>query len=272
LIKPIVRREYGVLTTSFGLVTPEAAFFIDNGSGVINVSQYILASGAREVYGLQTHWHHDHTNSLQTNSLLFQEDVVKSILAPKLGEKSFQQIFDHDFCIDVWPISPHMFGIRHTIREFEPGVTLSLPVPVKTFRLSHPGGAVGYRFECEGGAVVIATDHEIAGGDEVEFAHFIAGAELLYIDVQYRDSEYAGKVGIGHAVAMSRKGWGHSTPSMLGSVLSRTGDVPKVVVIGHHDPCRDDQDLRMFEKEVIHALKPLGSEIRFARECDSYEV
>ncbi len=272
LAKPIRRREFGSLTTSFGLVTPESAYFIDNGSGVANMSQFILSSGASVVYGLQTHWHDDHTNGMQSNALLFRKDLVKAVLAPKLGERSFQQIFDHDFSVEVWPVSPKTFGVTHVIREFEPGTVLNLPVPVKTFSLSHPGGSVAYRFECDSGAVIVATDHEIALGDEAEFARFIAGAELLYIDVQYRDEEYLGKHGICGGPALPRKGWGHSTPEMLGSVLSRTGNVPKVVVIGHHDPNRDDEDLRAFEKEVRETLKPLGSEIRFARECDSYEV
>src|SRR6185295_20278347 len=94
------------------------------------------------------------------------------------------------------------------------------------------------------------------------------GARLVYVDVQYRDAEYLGEAAIpGDLKPLSRQGWGHSTPFQLHAMLSRCKTPPKQVLIGHHDPVRDDTDLAKFEGEVHELLANILTKVEFARDC-----
>ncbi len=139
--------------------------------------------------------------------------------------------------------------------------------------LPHPGGAVAYRFTFPFGAVVIATDAELVDGElRRMYAKFVSGARYLYVDMQYRDAEYEGKVGICGGPAMSRVGWGHSTPRLIRETLELCPTKPRTVLIGHHDPNRTDGDLCLFEAETRDHLSSLGVEVRFAKEGDAFEI
>ncbi len=272
LAEPISRDKFGIHTTAFGIVIGKTGIFIDNGTGVGAVAQFILSQGATTVYGLQTHIHADHCIGIYNNSLLFKKDLVKQIVTPKLSEYSFQDEYDHDFDTALWPISPEKVGVTHTISEFEPGVTLSILDGIETLSLNHPGGAVAYRIHLPEGDVVIATDHELVGDHVKKYAEFVSGARFLYADVQYRDSEYAGEKGICGGPAFPRKTWGHSTPTMLGEALSHCEKVPTMVIVGHHDPSRSDSDLESFEEEIEHAFVGLKCTVRLARDNDTFKV
>lgn len=272
LIEPWPRTEYGTLTTSFGIVVGDAGIFIDNGGGIIHVAELFRAMEIKKVYGLQTHFHMDHMLGIQNNGMLFRKNLVDTIYAPTFPGKKFRELFDASFDSQGWPIGPKTFGIEHHILDFEPGGYIGdILMGVRTLPLNHPGGAVAYRIALPFGDVVIASDTELVGEESTKaYAEFVSGARILYADVQYRTSEYAGEVGIGNGPAMSRKNWGHSTPEMLGYALSKCESAPRIVLAGHHDPSRNDQDLRVFEKETVETLKGLRSEVRFARECDSH--
>ena len=99
---------------------------------------------------------------------------------------------------------------------------------VETFPLNHPQGAWGYRVECDGASVVVATDveHGHPTLDRV-LRERAAGADLLIYDAQYTDAEYARRVG-----------WGHSTARAAAQVAADAG--VKKLLLFHHDPDHDD--------------------------------
>lgn len=269
--------EFGTNTTSFGLTNGEVGFLIDNGTGVPNTVEFLKAKGVKSVYGLQTHFHLDHTAGLPLNQLLFVKGGIVKTFAPVLSNKKFDHVLDKSFETESWPVSPKMFHSNPEIENFNPGDVLK-EIWVKTLPVSHPGGSVAYRFSLPFGDVVIATDSELADEPHATaMAGFIAGASLVYFDVQYRDSEYEGALGIGNeGNKMPRKGWGHSTPSMIRRVLEMSatlpGGIPKQIVIGHHDSKRNDIDLALFEQEVKALLFNFPTAVRFAREGDVYNI
>jgi GAF domain-containing protein len=105
--------------------------------------------------------------------------------------------------------------------------------------LNHPALTLGYRIEADGVSLVYACDHEpfdpeLADGGEVppdsadgRHAEFLADADLLIHDAQYRPHEYP-----------SRRGWGHSTVDYAVAVAA-AASVRKLVLF-HHDPDHDD--------------------------------
>jgi len=274
------RNDFGDLTTSLGVVVENTGIFIDNGTGIQNVVQFFTDSKVTRVYGLQTHFHGDHRNGIQNNTMLFRKDYVKAIYAPRLnGGKTFKELVAEDFDPATWPLSPETFGVNLNIIQFEAGDTLDLDgIVVKTLLINHPGGfkpgkAVAYRICLPDGDIVVATDCELSDeNDRKLYAEFISGAKLVYADVQYRDSEYAGVRSIGGGMKMERKGWGHSTPTMFAEMLKLVEKMPKKILVGHHDIARTDEDLYLFQGELIEALAVFDCDVNLAKECDCITV
>ena len=276
------RGRFGTRSTSFAVAAGRQVFFIDCGAGIINVNQFLGLPefDGCEVYGLQTHEHEDHKDSIQRCVYLgFKAGLLKKYYWPRIvigksvGGDSFKRAFQD------WPV-----GTAVVPEIFMPGAAFDLGgTKVATFLLKHgkdigkdaQGYSVAYRIETPHGAIVIATDHEIGTDDEkyvLEFAKFISGAKVLYADLQYRRKEYDGIDGICGGAPMKRAGWGHSTPDMLFRALELCEKPVEKLVAGHHDPERDEQDLLAFEKEVAAGFAPIGTKVEFAIEGRYYGI
>src|SRR3989344_3840363 len=277
-VVPCRRTTFGTLTSAFGLIVGDVGIFVDNGTGIANINEFMKGAKLSRVYGLQTHTHHDHRSGVHGNMLLFKKGLVKEIFAPKLPGISFSELVERDFSPETWPVSPKDFGIELKITEFNLGEKLSVLGSMETLKLNHPGGncpgsSAGYKINTPEGAIVIATDNELSSEKDREaYARFVSGAKILYADLQYRNREYRGERGICGGPPMSRKNWGHSTPEMLRAALEKCNRIPELVVLGHHDPWRTDEDLLKFEAEVHTLLSPLGCNVRFAREGDHFTL
>jgi DNA-binding response OmpR family regulator len=114
---------------------------------------------------------------------------------------------------------------------------------------------LGYRLEADGAAVVYASDHEPHShalatgvgdflGEDRRHAEFLAGADLVVHDAQYRASEYPEKIG-----------WGHSTIEYACAVtrLAKAGQL----ALTHHDPMRDDAAI----DALVDSLRSEGSRL-----------
>lgn len=268
------RSQFGVNTTSLGLSVGDVGFFIDNGTGIGNVVNFL---NSKVVYGIQTHFHSDHCSGLPMNQLLFKPGGIAKIFAPRLGKKTFADVVEKSFETQTWPVSPAMFKANTEIVNFEPGESLN-EIWVKTLLVNHPGGCVAYRFCLPEGDLVIATDCELSEPDSIKaMSAFVSGARLAYFDVQYRDTEYEGIHGIGvKTCGVARRKWGHSTPSMIHKLLEACSGlpngIPRQILMGHHDPLRDDVDLLICEREAKELLKDFPVNVLFAREGDKYSI
>lgn len=268
---PPFMRKFGSLTTSFGLSFGDTGMFIDNGSGILRVTDFIRKSGAQQVYGANTHFHVDHCIGIPGNGLMYVPGLVQKFFIPKFSRRSSKDVFNMYFSRASWPVAPGQIPFA----EFKPGNDLKTPCKVTTLLQNHPGdpgGSVAYRISTPQGDVVISTDSEPTDGHAERMAEFISGCALLYIDVQYRDAEYRGELPICDSPAMSRVTWGHGTPDMLFNILQKCSVVPKKIIVGHHDPARTDDDLCVFESEVKYQMIAFPSVVRFAREGEVVEV
>jgi ribonuclease BN (tRNA processing enzyme) len=140
-------------------------------------------------------------------------------------------------------------------------------VQISTLGLNHPAGSLAYRFEQLGRRIVIATDHEQdAAPEPAALIEFARGADLLYLDAQYRQDEYLGQVGIAGDPPQARRGWGHSTIETAVAIGVAAG--VRQLHLGHHDPRRSDSALEQLEK-FAQALGAdlLKAQNRSAAEC-----
>jgi phosphoribosyl 1,2-cyclic phosphodiesterase/CheY-like chemotaxis protein len=122
-------------------------------------------------------------------------------------------------------------------------------VKVEARFVNHPGICVGYRLITSNGSISFLPDNEPydvlklrGAGKESDFrearafaaearsklVQFLHGSDLLIIDAQYTDDEYAQKVG-----------WGHGSLSSVVS-LAIDAEVRKLFLF-HHDPTHDDK-------------------------------
>jgi phosphoribosyl 1,2-cyclic phosphodiesterase/DNA-binding response OmpR family regulator len=218
---------------------------VDCGTGAHGLGQSLeAASGGNPVDGhvLISHTHWDHIQGLPFFAPLFTAGNRWHIYGPSglggsLGEILAGQMEYRYFPVDIAQLAAQVE--HHDLVE---GVFAIDDVWVETRYLNHPALTLGYRIAADGAVVVYSSDHEphdqelAAGGDVARNRHddahatFVAGADLLIHDAQYRATEYADHIG-----------WGHSTVEYVVDVAHRGGVAQ--VALYHHDPNRTDDQV-----------------------------
>ena len=120
-------------------------------------------------------------------------------------------------------------------------------ISFSTCPTNHPGGCLAFRFQAPSGDVVLLSDHETDGEDEVRILEFIKGANILIADAQYTPAEF-----------LTRRGWGHGSSSSVIS-LALKGEVNSLYMT-HHDPTHDDDFIdRMLSdaREIVPATSSM---------------
>jgi len=118
---------------------------------------------------------------------------------------------------------------------------------VKFAELDHPDSVFGYRFEVDGCSFVVATDTEHRNLPDPALLGLAENVDVLYYDAQYLPEEYPGLKG-SVAGALSKFRWGHSTYEF--GVLTALEAGVKTLVLGHHEPKRDDFGLENMQNNA----------------------
>jgi phosphoribosyl 1,2-cyclic phosphodiesterase len=257
-----LRSTYGGNTTCVEIQTPDALLIVDCGSGFRELGMELERrwnapgfAGKRQAHVLVTHPHMDHTfgtplfdpymDSRNDFTLYSSPTVLKSL----------------DFVLSpASPLSstyvPLTFDLLKAIRQrvvIEGGQQFTIgATTISTMNLRHPGGCLGFRFDCQGKSFVFCTDHEHVDVPDPAVAEFARGADLLYLDGQYLAAEYAGKVGIMGEIPLARKGWGHGPLEACVATALAAG--VRMLHVGHREPKRDDADLARVENYLQQCM------------------
>lgn len=198
---------------------------LDGGSGLRALAMGTQGAPVHATL-LFSHYHWDHIQGVPFFVPLFHPDTRMTLYGPE----GLRTVLTRQMSGPTFPVGMDALQARIDYRVIRPGDAFTVgDVRVRTASLHHPGGAVGYRLEHGGRAVVYGLDHE--HGDDAADARLVelaSGADLQIFDAMYLPDEYPQRVG-----------WGHSTWAD-GVQLARRAGV-RHLALTHHDPTRSDE-------------------------------
>ncbi len=262
-----LRSTYGGNTTSVEVRTPDALLLLDCGSGFRELGRALQqrwkAEGdkaVREAHILISHSHMDHSFATPFFPPYYDPRNHFTIWGNRLVLQSLDAVLSPTSALShvYFPPTFDMMQALRRTEELNPWQEFHIgETKVRTFPLRHPGGGLAFRFDRAGKAYVFATDHEEPEGRDEALASFARGADVLYTEGQYTQSEYEGKEALPGEGPMPRRGWGHS--SIEACVRTAIAAGVKTLHLGHRDPARSDADLARLEE---HAQRLAGSACR----------
>lgn len=260
---------YGGNSTCCSIENQGETVIIDAGSGIRPLGAHLMGPGPMgsgeaaeglEVSLLLTHLHFDHIMGFP-----FFAPAYTPGARIRLGgwPKCLQGIkgmfkngrYDGGFPVSFAELPPHIFRDE----SLTPPRFSAAGLSISTTPLNHPQGAIGFRFQGEGGALVFITDNELPqdGPPPDRLVEFCSGAAVLIHDAQYLPSEMAICAGRGHS------DW----PSCL--ALARAAGVGRLILT-HHDPGRTDAQIEAMIAEARQAAGDIA--VEGAREGQTIEL
>ena len=221
----------------------EAPLIFDAGSGVRALGSALLPEIAQtpKLTLFFSHFHWDHVQGVPQFAPLFRKEV-ELVLYSVIEPERLDRILGAQMAEPFYPVDWNQVPARRTPARAAPDGIAAGSSTVRPFPLYHPGGCSGYRIETPAGTVVFATDHEHGDprADSI-LREYAAGADVLIYDAQYTPEEYP-----------RYRGWGHGT-WLEGVRLARAANVQRLVLF-HHDPARDDDQVRSIAADAAAAF------------------
>ncbi|MGA2173946.1 MAG: MBL fold metallo-hydrolase [Verrucomicrobiota bacterium] len=239
-------RVYGGNTSCVEVRFDQTVFVCDAGSGIRELGKDLLTRQPppKELHLLITHTHWDHIQGFPFFAPVYLKTMPIHVYGRQTNDNSTYQLLSGQMSSDYFPVSFKEVGATIAADYFENGQREIDGVRVRSFALNHPGGCHGFSFEKDGRKIVYATDNEleIEPGDlfpDLEDAgpprrvpaalvEVAQDADLLIMDAQYDEKEYATKIK-----------WGHSCCFSVTDLATRAK--VKTLALFHHDPESTDR-------------------------------
>ncbi len=210
-----------------------SCIILDGGSGIRALADSLAheLQPVTEFHIFITHFHYDHLQGFPFFAPAYNPAVSITFYSPVKG---FEDIVVNHMKPPYFPVTMHdtmASNYRFVVLQDDP-VTIG-PGVVSWRRHKHPGGAVAYRIEDEGGAIIFSTDTELQESDfqkTPENQSFYGDVDMIILDSQYTLGE-----------AIEKYDWGHSSFS-LGVDFVTAWNIGRLYMY-HHDPTYDDRRL-----------------------------
>ena len=233
--------RYGGNTSCVELRCDGHLLILDAGSGIRALGNDLLVeSGDKSIQAdvLISHTHWDHIQGFPFFSPAYSKRnrirvLQSSRVTPSLASALRGQMQSLHFPVSL----DQMHGLVG-VEELDSEPIHLGPYTIRSTSLNHPGGCAGFRLETAYGSVAYLPDHEpfqksaLNGDCEArnELVNFLQGSDLLILDTQYTEEEYARHVG-----------WGHGClPDSV--ALAADAKVTQLALF-HHDPSHRDYQI-----------------------------
>jgi ribonuclease BN (tRNA processing enzyme) len=232
------RKKYGSNTLCVAVKTGEEVIILDAGTGLCGLTE-LSRYDSKKKHLFLTHYHMDHIEGLLFYPDLFEPDKEIVIYGIGDAESTLNELISPPLC----PVGPEVFNASIEFKALETNQEIALPgdVIVKTFPLSHPGGALGCRIEYCEKVLCYCVDIELQKHkNDTALMEFFADADLLILDASFAD----GKV---------IPGWGHSSPGECAQWAANAN--VELLALYHYNYRMTDDDIdKMAEKaKIIHS-------------------
>lgn len=266
----------GVSTVRYGGNTPcvsiqqdgAGILVLDAGTGIRELGKAI-AAGREEIFILLSHPHWDHIQGFPFFRPIYEPDRRIFMFPTHLGPTSIcglcQRVKAQGDRTIACPLLDQMDGAHfpvfsadvpsqpRCVTEAEMDFLRSRGFHVSPIAANHPGGSFGYKVENAGRFVVYLTDNELdppyeRSTDFRGFVEFCRNADVLIHDAQYLDPDMPHK-----------HGWGHSLVRQACDLALQAN--VRHLVLYHHDPDRNDDELDCIQEESRSWFAAQGSPI-----------
>ena len=213
-----------------------------------------VKASERDIHLFFSHYHWDHLQGFpffgpaftygpsKINFIFYGRRDAKQHLSDVLGGQqecpNFPVAWEDMPCnktfVELGRLEPHPVQIGETTVTYQ--------------ELTHPDSVFGYAFTCNGKRFVYATDTEHRDIPDPRLLKLAKDADYLYYDSQYSPSEYRGDPG-SLPGPFHKFDWGHSTYEW--AIKSALAANVKAVLLGHHEPIRNDFQLESLLAEAV---------------------
>jgi phosphoribosyl 1,2-cyclic phosphodiesterase len=266
-------RVYGGNTSCVEIRFDDTLFVCDAGSGIRELGKDLARRNPppKTLHLLISHTHWDHIQGFPFFAPVYRPDMRIHVYGQHANDQRICGVLSGQMNEEFFPVSFKELGARIVADHLHDGRRKIGGVEVSSFPLNHPGGCFGYCLAKDGVKIVYATDNEleIQAGDlfpDLEntgplrrvpeaLVQAVQDADLLILDAQYDEPEYA-----------TKKTWGHTCCFSATDLAIQAR--AKQLALFHHDPeCTDravDDKVESCRQRAARFGSPLI--IRAARE------